>query len=194
MSIVNWDSVLSKAQRCMASSSKRQMVQKRIDNYMLGADSVSSTAKAPRTPSEAAAKFIEVLQNEIESHLASGNNYADGGLGETAVSALKQLKQSSTVRIGNQRYSVGIWFQDMHRKSLAPDKYSGIDNLAALLNSGYDAGHTVYGIWNGHGDERIASLTKRGGAHFIEQAIKDFMANYADEYGVIAIEVDEAYK
>lgn len=198
MSTIDMDSILAKAKKAMGSSSIQNQIDDKVDEMLMKGTIASNGRKANiYGTSMAAAKFIEVLQNEIQSHAvsSSGEGFSSGGLGTTAINALIRLDHGEPVKIGRNRYQIGVWFsEDLHRDSLAPDTYDGVDNIAALLNTGYTAGHRVYGVWKGHGDKRIPSLIKRGGAHFIENAIRDYMANYASEYGVIDIEVDDVYK
>lgn len=142
----------------------------------------------------AAQKFIDVLKSEIQSH--AGSNYAGGELGKTAISALMNLQHGQPIEIGDNLYQIEVWFSgDLHRESLAPDEFpEGIYNIAALLNNGYSAGHTVYGVWLGHSPWNIPSLPMRDGTHFVDSAIKTYMANYAREYGVVSVTADEVYK
>lgn len=203
MSAIDMKSILSKAQKAIHSSEFQKRIEQKVDVMVMtgGASSTHNTASG-RTATiyganMAASKFIEVLQNEIKSHAisAGGGGFSAGGLGATAVDALIKLEHGRPVKVGKNRYQIGVWFtEDLSRESLAPGKYSGVENIAALLNSGYSAGHQVYGIWKGHGDERRASLVERDGAHFIENAIRDYMNNYAKDYGVIDIEIDDVYK
>lgn len=198
MATINMNSILAKAKKATATASFQKKLDGKVD-AMLMEGSVMSGGRSATIygTSMAAAKFIEVLQNEIQSHAVSsgGGGFSAGGLGATAIDALIKLEHGEPVKVGRNRYQIGVWFtDDLSRESLAPGKYEGVENIAALLNSGYTAGHRVYGIWKGHGDERRASLVERDGAHFIENAIRDYMANYASEYGVIDIEVDDVYK
>lgn len=192
------DSILAKAKKTMASTKFQKEIDEKVDAAFIdGAMSPTATGATIYGTSMAAAKFIEVLRNEIQSHAIStgGGGFSAGGLGATAVDALIKLEHGEPIKVGRNRYQVGVYFtEDLSRESLAPNKYDGVENIGALLNSGYAAGHQVYGIWKGHGDERRASLVERDGAHFIENAIKDYMANYASEYGVIEIEVNDIYK
>lgn len=194
MAGVNWASVLKKAQACMNSPAKQRDIQAKVDMYMLGRIGLSMVGgKKPKPPADAAKKFIEVLVKEIQNH--AGGSYASGDMGPSAIYALSKLDFGTPVRVGN-KYYVDVFFQgDLARPSLAPTKYDGIGNIAALLNSGYTASHRVYGVWESHaiGDERIASLVSRGGAHFIQGAVDSFMGNYATEYGVEKIEVSDTY-
>lgn len=142
----------------------------------------------------AADKFIDVLKAEIQSH--AGTNYSAGNLGRTAISALMNIQHGQPVEIGDNLYQIEVWFaNDLHRDSLDVDWFpEGIDNIAALLNNGYAAGHTVYGVWMNHSPWNIPSLTMRDGTHFVDNAIKTYMANYAKEYGVVSVIADEIYK
>lgn len=200
MAGINWGSILKKAQACMNTPSKQAEANAKIDAYMMsrvglsfGASHGGGSGKAPKPPSLAAGKFIEVLEKEIQSHV--GGSYASGGMSQAAQAALSHITHSEPYRVGD-RYYVDVFIEgDLSRPSLAPQHYDGIENIAALLNNGYTAAHTVYGVWESHsvGDERIASLTSRGGAHFVQQAVRDFMGNYASEYGVIDIDVSDVY-
>ena len=106
-------------------------------------------------------------------------------------------------------YSSSIYFEDalrglLHRDSLYPDKYEGVDNIVAVFNNGYDAGNHVWGIWVpapedsagwGHDAIYAASKTHRDGLHFIQQAIDDFNGNFGYYYGATAwLPKDSDYK
>ena len=196
MAGVNWASVLKKAQACMNSPAKQREINTKVDLHMLGKITLgmSGGGRSPRPPEEAAAKFIEVLHKEIQSH--AGGSYASGGMGPSAIAALGNIGHGTPYRVGD-KYYIDVYFEDdLSRPSLAPTRYDGIGNLAALLNTGYEAGHRVYGVWEGHNigdDERIASLVSRGGAHFIQSAVDGFMGNYSIEYGVEKIDISDAY-
>lgn len=185
---INWDSIFDKAQKRMGDSDMQARIDGIIDKAIL---KFSASPNSPPVPSEAAKKFIEVLQAEIQSH--AGIEPSTGGLGATAVASLMQLSHDEPVKVGRNSYQISVSFdENLHRESLYPKGYpEGVDNIAALLNSGYDAGKRVYGIWHGN---KIHSLTHRDGAHFIESAIRTFMADYASKYGVVGIEVDDVYK
>lgn len=198
MSSINMSSILAKAKRHINTPEMQKKIEDAVDRAVLsgryGVRGKTITIYGLRS---AADKFIEVLQNEIKSHEASdwSNELANGGLGKTAIDSLTKLSHGAPIKIGKNRYKIGVWFTDnLHRESLAPDKYDGVDNIAALLNSGYSAGHTVYGVWRGHGEEERYSLVSRSGAHFIENAIRNYMDGYASEYGVIDIEINDVYK
>ena len=186
---------MKKAERYMGTSKMKKEIDKLTDDIMLGRIQFSGK-NMPKTPEDAAIKFIEVLSKEIEHHV--GEDYRKGQFSELAHDVLKDLKYGDPYRVGDE-YFIDVYFDtDLHRESLMPNKYDGIDNIAALLNKGYSAKHAVHGYWTNHkgveSDEKIFSLTKRSGAHFVEQAINDFMGNYSSEYNVWKIIPSKEYQ
>lgn len=191
MTKINMQSILKKAQAVMNTNAKQREVSQLVDKIMLGSFTLSTNKTGGiHTPEEAADKFISVLRQEILSH--AGTNAANGDFGATAIEALSELDFTSPRNIGGNQYQIEVYFNnDLRRESLAPSSYpDGIQNIAALLNKGYSAGHVVRGMW--HGEDAI-SLKQRSGTHFIDNAIRDFMGNYAVEYGVLDITSDEIY-
>jgi len=197
MSTINMKSILDKAKACTASAKFQKQIEAKTDEIVLtgGGKGLAGKAITIGGASMAAAKFIEVLQNEIRD-LEASSGFAEGKLGHTAVSALEKLEHGSPRKIGKNKYQIEVWFSgNLHRASLAPDEYDGIDNIAALLNKGYTANQPVYGVWMGHsGSFNIASLPQRSGAQFIQNAVRNYMANYANEYGVLDIKIDDIYE
>lgn len=179
MASINMESIQRKAEAFLNSSQGKQKISQAVDSRAGLVDSVLSTA---------ASKFIEALQNEVGAY--------GGKLGPTAISALTQLDYGSPYKVGDNTYKIAVWFTgDMSRESLVPARYDGIDNIVALLNNGYSAGHTVYGVWKGHGTESIASLPSRDGIHFIEKAIRAYTGMQGEGFYIIDIEVvNDAYK
>jgi len=200
MANINIESIINKAKRFTSSSEFQSRVEAKTDEIVLKGGVPTGKRITVSGINMAADKFIEVLQNEIQSHaVAEGGGGLNGrGLGATAVSALTKLQHGAPIKIGKNRYEIEVWFSDnLSRDSLALDFYDGIDNIAALLNKGYSAANTVYGIWSGHGHGgsfNIPSLREREGLHFIESAIRNYMANYALDYGVVDIKVDSIYE
>lgn len=175
MAGINMGSILAKAQACMNTPKKQREVRNTIDQVVLGKMSIQQ-GMSVHTPEEAAAKFIEVLRNTI----------ASSGLSAGAVNAISGLNHGSAHSIGNNQYIIDVYFDgDMSRPSLVPSKYGGINDLAELFDEGVDHEmRPVHGTWHGH---ETWSRTVIPGTHFMEQAISDFMGNYASEYNVISI-------
>lgn len=187
----NINSIINKAKKFMQSAEGQKRADRRVSEAMKSGDGGQQATIAEMNM--AAERFIEVMKQEIQSH--AGVSYAKGDLGSTAISALTNLEYDQPVNIGQNEYQIRVCFSgDLKRDSLVPDEFEGIDNIAALLNNGYSAGKTVYGIWNGHWPWSIPSLPMRDGTHFVDNAVMNFMTNYAGKYGVVNIEVDEIYK
>ena len=182
---INWDSILTKAKKRMEDSDMQERIYSIIDKVVL------TLSSSKYSPEEAAKQFIDVLRNEIQSR--SGMSPSSGGLGVTAIASLTRLSHGVPVKVGRNSYQISVSFDDnLHRDSLYPSGYpDGVENIAALLNSGYDASKRAYGMWHGH---ETHGIKHRDGARFIESAIRTFMADYAKKYGVVNIEVDDAYK
>lgn len=178
MASINMDSILAKAKAHMGSSAGQSKVNTVVSKVMLGNIRLQSGGTA-HTPEEAASKFIEVLRGSINS----------AGLSECAIGAVSNIEHGSAHSIGNNTYIIGVYFVgDMTRPSLDEAKYGGINDIVALFNNGVD--HTmrpVHGLWHGR---ETWSRTVIPGTHFIEQAVADFMGNYASEYNVINISVE----
>lgn len=175
MASINMDSILSKANTFLGSSSgmkKRNVCAQAI----LSGNKNFGNLK--HTPEEAASKFIEVLKNSIDT----------SGLSPNAISAISNIDYGD-VTIHGATGTVKIQFVgDMSRPSLVPNVYDGIDDIVALFNNGVDHKmRGVHGTW--HGNETW-SRTVIPGTHFIEQAVSTFMGLYATEYGVISIDVN----
>lgn len=178
MSVINMDSILSKAKTHMNSSTGQTKVNNIVSKVMLGKIRLQSQ-NITHTPEEAAAKFINVLRNSIGS----------SGLSEGAIDAISNIEHGSAHKIGENTYIIDVYFAgDMSRPSLDEATYGGINDLVALFNNGVD--HTmrpVHGTWHG---KEVWSKTVIPGTHFIEQAVTDFMGNYSSEYNVINISIE----
>lgn len=148
---------------------------------------------------EAAAKMISVLRSTAQG----------AGLPESVLAHFDSLQCSSQIAIGDGEYVVYVYFtDDLSRESLENDyEYSGVDNIIALFNNGAHAKNYIYGWWNGHkptgksvyrsgidsNDAWVRSKKDREGLHFMQQAVKDFNANYGSDYGVTA-SVGDSYE
>lgn len=204
MASIDWSRILGKAEKLMESPSIRKKRDEIVKGILLGKITIGFGGSSPslKTAEDAADKFIQVLHFEINSHI--GEDYADGGISEIAKEVMEEVQYSKPYCVGDKCY-IDIYFtNELSRKSLCPEEYDGIDNIVALLNSGYEAYGHVYGVWVNHrgqkstdmagNPKKIASLKSRGGAHFMEQAIIDFMGNYSTEYNVIRIELSDEYR
>lgn len=189
---VDWSRILSKAEKLMETPQVKKKVDEIVDDIMLGKTELYGN-NTLKTPEDAAFKLIEVLHKTIKDCI--GKDYANGKISELAYDALYELDCGTPYKVGD-KYYIDVYFsEDLHRDSIVPEKYDGIDNIAALLNNGYSANDVVFGIWEKHNGEsaHIMSLMFRDGANFMQQSIVDFMGNYASEYNVTKIELSDEY-
>lgn len=177
MAVVNTDAVLRKVQAYTETPAGKKKVQNFIKQAKVAHIRLSS-GQVIHTPEEAAGKFIEVLHNSIDS----------SGLSSGAISAVSDIEHGAAQSIGENKWVIDVYFKgDLSRPSLDDERYDGIDDIVALFNNGVDHRmHPVHGDWHG---KETWSKTVIPGSHFIEQAIRDFMGNYATEYNVIDISV-----
>lgn len=190
---LNWGSVKQKVKERLEQPDMVKKMDSWVDEKMLSDRTVyMRNGTVMPTPVEAASKFISVLWLTI-SALRSPDGYSPGLLGPAAIEALSDIDYTSPHKIGRGRYSIGIYFvNDMSRMSLYPEKYDGIDNIAALLNNGFGPTRgSVYGVWHG---KHIEGLRKRVGAGFMQQARSDFLGNYGSDLGVETINFDDLYE
>lgn len=163
----NKNSITAKLSRWASSSVGKEAIKRS------GRVKILTGGSGVHSPDEAAYKFISVLRSTIVS----------SGLSANAISAVSEIDYSSPVPLSDGKYEITVYFSgNPYRQSLHE---GGIDDIVLLLNNGVDHEmKPVYGTWHG---ERIRSRTVISGAHFIEQAVSDFMGNYASEYGVVSI-------
>ena len=109
-------------------------------------------------------------------------------LNEGAAAAVGGVYSNFAYKSGENQYTVEINIDQNFRPSLCPEEYSGIDDMAAMLNEGYAASNYVYGIWHGR---RIKSLITRKGANFVWKGISNFYSTHTGNYEIIDIDVDE---
>ena len=165
MAQVNIDSIMAKIDAKLQSGDAK----KRIDEI--------TDEKCEKIANEAGDKFIGVLRNAIRS----------SGISSDAADKISELEYSVR-KIGDGKYEAFVWFSgDQSRMSLKGGDEM-INKLPYLLNNGVDhTMHVVHGEWH---DKEYYSRTKIPGAHFIEQAIIDFKANYGSDYGVEEVTFD----
>lgn len=183
---INYEAILKKVESSPAV--KKKIEDKKKKMLLEDGDVYQKVSKV--------ADDIAVCLHRSIEDLRATDGFRDGYLGSTAVEALLDEMIQNTVYLGDGKYRIYTYFDNIHRESLMPSKYpQGVDNLADWLNSGYDFGHTVRGVWRGHGDDEIFSLAHRQGAHFTETAIKEFLGNYPKTYkGIKILDVTQESK
>ncbi len=177
---INWDSILEKAQACVAKPENQKKIEKLKDNYILNNKSGGRSFYGQHTPVEAGEAFGRVLRATIQSSdLPSG-----------VISLLEDYDVSKAYKISNGKYMVFVSFnKDTLRESMSTFKsYYNVD-IAELYNNGVD--HIMPQIWERTPDGKLEiSNNYIPGAHFMEQAVVDFFGNFGSEYDVLEIVIE----
>jgi len=190
---INWSNINQKVKARIEQPDMVNRIDAIVDSMMLsGEHEINHNGKVIPTPAGGASQFIQVLYMTI-SALRSPDGYSPGLLGPAAIEALSEIDYTKTYKESRGYYRVGVFFVDnLYRPSLYPEKYDGIDNIAALLNNGFGQTRgSVYGLWH---SKQITGLRRRIGAGFVQLAKDDFMGNYGVRYGVETINIDEIYE
>lgn len=123
-------------------------------------------------------------------------------LPRSVINLVTQIEYSvgTVVKKKNERaVEIGMHFTgDLYRMSLSKEDGrttgDGIDNIIALFNNGYTARKSVKGIWHGHEElGTINSVKHRDPTNFLQDAINDFINDYAGEYN-ITVSLSPKYK
>lgn len=149
----------------------------KFKKYISG-NKFKKTIAAKEFPSD-----IDYLE-QVAMRLRMVYQYETDNLNEGVLDAIGALSTWVIDRkMSNGEYIILGYIDQNARTSLVPERYEGIDDMAALFNKGYTAGHQVFGIWHG---QRVGSRVARQGLHFVEQTISDFNGNYGSEYNAFA--------
>jgi len=136
-----------------------------------------------------------VVRSIVEGFIALVRMTAQhSGVPQSVMRNINSLRITRLTK-NDMSYDVELNFwDDLSRPSLQPSLYpQGVDNIISLLNSGYYASHSIKGVWASRGF-RVKSRQSFGGYHFMEDAVKTFLANpTVQEYG-IKIELAEEYE
>ena len=182
---INWDSILKKAQQHMDTPAMKKKVNQKVDDVILSESDLTGT-KNVHTALDAGYKFADVLINDIRV-AGLPKNVAE--LLENSVDVLKPYK------LTNGTYKVCVYFdKDLQRDSMSTKKEYKPINLAGLYNYGVD--HIMRQIFETTVDETgrkvlQVSTTVIPGTFFMEHAKDDFMGNFATDYNVIEITINE---
>ena len=169
MADIHWDVISSEVRSALQSGKvKRDYAAKKEEVMKEKANVVTS-------------KFIQVLRDAVDNSNLSAN----------ARDAVNDFDSTNPEMASDDSFIVGVYFDgDMSRPSLNTERYpEGIDDIAALLDKGVDHKmHVVRGEWHG---KEIYSRTVIKGENFIQDAIDDFNGNFAAEYDVRDISVNQ---
>lgn len=175
---INWDSIMKKAKAHVESKEQRNRVSRIMDDYMTGKTPMPRDMKNVHSAEEAGFKFADVLIREIESSPIPER------LAEKLASS---VHVTPVTKVGDGRYFVRVYFEDVLGESMSTHKEYYTVDLAELYNSGVD--HVMAQIFETVNKKLRVSDTIIPGAHFMEQAIIDFEGNYASDYNVIDITI-----
>lgn len=196
---INLDSIMKKVTAYSRTDSGKAKMREVIQKYR--AEGTGNTGAGGKVMTEAdmwtaASKMIAVLRSTAQSY----------GLPASVMRHFDSLECSKIYEMPDGSSVIYIYFEDeLHRDSLYPEGYDGVQNIIALLNNGYHAKDYVYGSWEGHsptGESKldgrsidtsayIRSRKDREGLQFIQQAISDFNGNYGADYNVTAVASDD---
>lgn len=158
------------------------VVKKEIDRVFLNASARGSSGVGATCINEIK-EIAEAFVNELQSNItACGLSGVNGASDFTIGTPKPDAPGDFLVEISHANEAA------LHRSSLNPNS-SGVDNIAALLNNGWNAGSYVYGIWHG---EHIRSRKDFDGYHFVQDAADNFKRNYASR-GVKDVEIGDKY-
>ena len=133
--------------------------------------SIMSKARAAMNTGERLAeceRIVDDIANQAVEILRS--SIAGSGTPGDVVGALQDISYNIR-RSGNEsslQFAVDISFGSVSRSSLVPERYGGINNLAALYNNG--VGHTMRSVHSEYFGQDIWSRTTIQGTHFMQAA------------------------
>ncbi len=113
--------------------------------------------------------LAEECADDIERALSAS------GASGYMVAAVGRAYPGEPIKINNNRYEVPIYIESNSRPSLMPERYSGIEDMAALYNNGYLAAGSVWGVWHGN---YIRSLEYRPATNFVQDGISIFNSKH----------------
>lgn len=177
---LNLKSILKKIEKAI---NKKETQEKIIDieetAFMGGEQPINGHI---HTADEVCEKFRDVLIDSIMSSGVSGN---------VSDAIINSLNHISVEHIGNGEFEITVGFDDsVSRESLDPFWYIEIKDLGALYNYGVDHEmKPVYGYWHNKKTKSRTEIPRYG---YYEDAVSTFMSNYADEYNVIGININNA--
>jgi len=187
MAVINMNSIMGKVRSYIRSAEGKLRMKQKIEQYRR--DDVHKTAGGGKVVTyammrEAAWKFIKVLLDTARGY----------DLPPSVMQYFYTLNYSEPQQMPDGSTTIFVYFDgdgDLHRESLMPEDYSGIDNVVALLNNGYDEHPNMAKVWGEWHGRFIHGLTERAGLQFIQQAVNDFNSNYGTAYNVTAVAGDD---
>ncbi len=136
----------------------------------------------------AARQFIKMIQSRLPESIAKVGN---------------TLTYSTPVKRADGSYEVVISFdsQSLYRDSVETRTYvpsaTGVYNIVALFNNGYQADNSLFGTWHStrysHPFDNVTTLTQRDPLQFMQAAKSEFNATYGSKYNTM-VELGSDYE
>lgn len=183
---INIDSIMSKVKAWAKSEQGRERIKECVGKYVeydVRNTKAGSKIVTEKMMKEAADKFMEILLDTAAAY----------DLPASVIQNISDSRRTGPEDCGDGKMAVSFVFgaddESLHRESIVPDEYDGVNNIIAILNNGYEAHDFVYGDWHSLSTgetKHIQSLEKRKGIYFIQEAVRTFNFNYGKQYNVTA--------
>lgn len=184
---VNLGSITSKLNSYVKSPAGKSRIQETIKSYARG-DShyVNTTGRTLSGDRMITQQEMRDVARELVFYIKQAAASCD--LPNSVMDHIESFDIVTASEESDDFYYIGLSMTDnARRESVQPEKYDGVDNIVALLNTGYPKdGRSVgrvFGYWK-TADKDIWTLPQREGLRFIQQAIDRFNSTYAKEYNV----------
>lgn len=176
---LNVGALLSAAEEAVKTPAAKAEANKAYKEYIFGlkpGSLVSTDGKIIPTIAQTKAIANE-FKGILLSHAAGVPGSVMAALASTVIEgpAVAETGDGFTIR-----YNISIP-GNLERASWYPDGYDGINNIAALFDTGYTASHHVYGIIDG---KRVPSRIHRDAMNYLQSAADDFNARYGSTYNM----------
>lgn len=184
MSNINMDSILDKIYAWERSDKGQKKVQSTVKRYIK--NNIQKTDAGSRVITN---RDIRIASDKL---IKTIRDTAIGcSLPPSVAEHFSSLKTGRIQFTEDGSFIIEINFtDDLTRKSLQPETYSGVRNIIAIFNNGYPADMSrseaishVTGYWHGR---ETSALGARQGLYFLQDAVNDFNLNYGIPLGMYA--------
>lgn len=181
---INMNSIMKKVEDWSKTAEGKRRMQKVIDDS-LDAGSLTTPSGAEIIPMR---RIEEMVSNLLDALYLVAQSY------DVPPSVLEHIAQLQKLKpkVIQRKAVVDVYFGgNLHRDSLMPERYGGVNNIVALLNNGYPENENIGKVWGTWHSMRIHGLTERTGLHFIQEAVDGFNREYGTQYNVTAVAGDD---
>ena len=103
------------------------------------------------------------------------------------MSAVGSASAGGVSKLSDTTYEIGVSISPQFRPSLFPERYGGVDDMAALFNNGYAAGRQVV-KYDSDGNFVGASRQYRLPSLFVQTGLAMFQVSGGSDYQVISVQ------